>query len=74
MQVDDVIELNNQKKYKLLKEINDNNDKYFLAVALDNEEHVIDTDLVLFKAILQNNEIFVDIVDDQDLIIKLMGD
>ena len=72
MGVDEIITLDDGKEYILLFESVDGNDKYFLGVeAINNEpsDHY-----EVFKQIFENNEYYVEEVEDQELLEKLLDD
>lgn len=58
MQVDEMITLENGKKYGLLLESELENNKYFLAVMVDDNEEPLN-DFKVFKEMVKNNETFV---------------
>lgn len=71
MNVDSVITLENDVNCLLLEKVNYLNDNYFIAVVLNEEEEPSD-EYVIFKEIIENNENYVEKVEDMELLTKLV--
>ncbi len=66
MEVDTVITLDNDVNCLLLEKINYNNNNYFLANILNEEEEPSD-ESIIFKEIIENDENYVEKVEDEAL-------
>ena len=64
MEVDTVITLDNDVNCLLLEKINYNNNNYFLANIL-NEEEAPSDESIIFKEIIENDENYVEKVEDE---------
>lgn len=71
MKVDDIIVLENQERYILLAETSYENQNYFLAAAIDEQENIDQKKLVLLKHVEEVDGSYVEIVKNEDLLIKL---
>ena len=73
MKKDTVIELENGKKYIILEEVKYNNDVYYMGMGIKDKGKIV-TDEVTFLTTLKtkDNEHYVAIVDDIDLIKELI--
>lgn len=68
MSVNDVIILDNDEKYTLISEINYENSRYFLAMPVEEDDKINENKLYYFKEVCEDNEYFVDLVEDENLI------
>ncbi len=66
MTVDSVITLDNDVNCLLLEKVNYENDNYFLSVILNEDEEPSDK-YAIFKEIIENNENYVETVEDPNL-------
>ena len=66
MTVDSVITLDNDVNCLLLERVNYENDNYFLSVMLNEDEEPSDK-YAIFKEINENNENYVETVEDPNL-------
>lgn len=66
MTVDSVITLDNDVNCLLLERVNYENDNYFLSVILNEDEEPSDK-YAIFKEINENNENYVETVEDPNL-------
>lgn len=66
MKVDSVITLENDVNCLLLEKVEYENNNYFMAVVLNEEEEPSD-EYVIFKEIIENNENYVEKVEDAEL-------
>ena len=71
MNVNDIIILDNDVRYTLLRKVNYNDDEYFLAMPIDEEENIDRNKVLFLKKVIEGDDIFVEMVVDQDLIIRL---
>ena len=72
MTVDSVITLENDVNCLLLEKVNYENDNYFLAVVLTIDEEP-SYNYVIFKEIIEDNENYVEKVEDVSLLRTLLG-
>ena len=72
MTVDSVITLENDVNCLLLEKVNYENDNYFLAVVLTIDEEPSNS-YVIFKEIIEDNENYVEKVEDVSLLRTLLG-
>ncbi len=73
MQIDDIIELENNKNYLLLLESILDNSKYFLAVGLDEHDEPT-KEYVVLKEIIENDETFVSQINNPIILNQLIAD
>lgn len=71
MIVDSVITLENDVNCLLLEKVTYNNDNYFLSVVLNEEEEPSD-EYVIFKEINEDDQGFVEKVEDGELLAELI--
>lgn len=71
MKVDSVITLENDVNCLLLEKVEYENNNYFMAVVLNEEEEPSD-EYVIFKEIIENNENYVEKVEDVELFSSLI--
>lgn len=71
MKVDSVITLENDVNCLLLEKVEYGNNNYFMAVVLNEEEEPSD-EYVIFKEIIENNENYVEKVEDAELFSSLI--
>ncbi|MBD8922705.1 DUF1292 domain-containing protein [bacterium] len=71
MKVDSVITLENDVNCLLLEKVEYENNNYFMAVVLNEEEEPSD-EYVIFKEIIENNENYVEKVEDAELFSSLI--
>ena len=67
----DLIILDNNERYSLLKKIMLNDDTYFMAAFVGEDDLVDKNKIVYFKVIEENNEPFVDLITSQKIITLL---
>lgn len=72
MNIDSVITLENGVNCLLLEKVVYDEKNYFLSVVLDEEEEPSD-EYVIFKEIIEDNEAYVEKVEDVELIAKLVN-
>lgn len=71
MKVDEIIDLENGTSYLLLLDSKINNNNYFLAVRLDENEEPTN-DYIVLKEINENNETYTQKVTDPIILSKLI--
>lgn len=71
MTVNDIIVLENDERYTLLEETIKDGEKYFLAASIDDDENIDSNKLVLLKLDQAEDGDYVEIVNDEKLIIEL---
>ena len=71
MKVDSVITLDNDISCLLLEKVTYENDNYFLAVLLTEENEPKD-EYVIFKEIIENDEKYVEKVENTDVLNELL--
>ena len=71
MEVNDIIILENDQRYTLLEQTTKDNDKYFLAASVNENEDIDIKQLALLKVIRENNEDYVELVQNEQLIREL---
>ena len=67
----DLIILDNNERYSLLKKIMLNDDTYFMAAFVGDDDLVDKNKIVYFKVTEENNEPFVDLITSQKIITLL---
>ena len=67
----DLIILDNNERYSLLKKIMLNDDTYFMAAFVGEDDLVDKNKIVYFKVTEENNEPFVDLITSQKIITLL---
>ena len=71
MKENDIIVLDNNERYTLLKEIIDDNNQYFISAGIDENEHIDEKKIIILKVVHQEDGDYVEIVKDKNLIKKL---
>ena len=71
MKCNNIITLENNEKYLTLNEVTYNKEHYFLVMGVDEEKNIIPGKVNIFKEINKNNEIYIEIIKDSDLIMEL---
>ena len=65
MKLNDIIVLDNDEQYTLLKETERDGDKYYFAAGVDQEGHDDDKVIVILKLIHEEDGDYVEIVEDE---------
>ena len=73
MEIDDIIELENNKNYLLLLESILDDCKYFLAVGLDESDEPTN-EYVVLKEIIENDETYVSQINNPIILNQLISD
>ncbi|MBR4231176.1 MAG: DUF1292 domain-containing protein [Bacilli bacterium] len=71
MKLNDIIVLDNNEQYTLLKETEKDGNKYYFAAGVDQEGHVNQSILVILKLIKEEDGDYVEVVEDEDLLNEL---
>lgn len=71
LKINTIITLENNKKYVLLNETFYNNKHYFLVMEITSQKEVIPDKVAIFEEILNTSEIYVEKVNDPQLIAYL---
>ena len=71
MEIDDLIVLDDNRRYTLLQSTEEAGEKYYLAIGVDEEENPDYKDMVIFKECNDDDGIYVETVTDESLINKL---
>ncbi|MBE6148907.1 MAG: hypothetical protein E7167_05450 [Firmicutes bacterium] len=71
MKVNDIIVLENQERFTLLEEVEDEGFRYFLAAGIDEEENIDSKKLALLKLVEQPDGAYVELIKNQELMTKL---
>lgn len=71
MKCNNIITLENNEKYLTLNEVTYNKENYFLVMGVDEEKNIIPGKVNIFKKINKDNEIYIEIIKDSDLIMEL---
>ena len=71
MQVNDTIVLDDNQRYTLLQETEDNDSKYFLALGVDEQNNPDYTNMVILKECHDVDGIYVETVANEGLLSKL---
>ncbi len=68
-----IISLENNKKYVLVNETLYGGIKYFLAMGVDENKNLIQTEISILEEIIKGKELYVDQVTDPEMIKVLSG-
>lgn len=71
MEVNDIIVLDNNERYTLLKKVEYENEVYFLSMPIDENEIIDENKILFLKSSYEDGDNFVEMVVDEDLIIRL---
>lgn len=71
MKENDIIVLENDERYTLLKEIKYEGDRYFMAAGIDKDENIDRKKIAILKHVKEKDGDYVEIVKDENLINKL---
>ena len=71
MKLNDIIVLDNDEQYTLLKETEKDGDKYYFAAGVDKDGHVSEKIIVILKLIHEDDGDYVEIVEDEKLLEEL---
>ncbi len=71
MKCNNIITLENNEKYLTLNEVTYTESRYFLVMGVDEEKNIIPGKVNIFKEINKDNEIYIEIIKDSDLIMEL---
>jgi len=71
IKINTIITLSNQERYMVLNETTYGNNKFFLVMGIDERKEIIQSKVAIFKEIIEQEETYVEKVDDPKLIIEL---
>lgn len=71
MKCNNIITLENNEKYLTLNEVTYTESHYFLVMGVDEEKNIIPGKVNIFKEINKDNEIYIEIIKNSDLIMEL---
>ena len=71
IKINSIITLENDEKYVVLNETIYDNMKYFLVMGVDDNMNIIPTNVAIIQEIIDNDEVYIERVEDQELIIIL---
>ena len=72
MEVNDTIVLDDNQRYTLLQQTEDNGDTYFLAIGVDEQDNPDYKNMVILKECQDIDGIYVETVANESLITKLI--
>ena len=64
----DIITLDNQEEYTVVKILKENEKKYFLLAPVDEEEEPDFENIKIVEEKIENNEIIIEEIDDENLL------
>lgn len=68
MKLNDIIVLDNEDKYTLLKEVEKDGSKYYLAAGVDKDNHINRKVIVIIKVVHEEDGDYIEIVEDEKLL------
>ncbi len=71
MKINTIITLSNDEKYMVLNETYYQQERYILTMGVDDNKEIIQSKVAIFKEIIENNEIYVEKIEDSYLLIEL---
>lgn len=71
IQSNTIITLSNNERYMVLNETKYEENRYFLVMGIDENKEMIQSKVAILKEVIENNEIYVEKVEDSNLIIEL---
>ena len=71
IKINSIITLENDEKYVVLNETIYDNKKYFLVMGVDDNMNIIPTNVAIIQEVIENNDVYIERVEDQELIIIL---
>lgn len=74
MKENDVIILDNDEKYTLLKKVEKDNTTYYMAAGVTDDDHINQKKLVVLKLISKSDGDYVEIVKDENILKEIMDD
>lgn len=71
IKINTIITLSNNERFMVLNETMYEENKYFLVMGIDEQKEIISSKVAIVKEVIQNEEVFVEKIEDSELIIKL---
>lgn len=71
IKINTIITLSNNERFMVLNETMYEENKYFLVMGIDDQKEIISSKVAIVKEVIQNEEVFVEKIEDSELIIKL---
>ncbi len=71
IKINTIITLSNNERFMVLNETMYEENKYFLVMGIDEQKEIISSKVAIVKEVIQNKEVFVEKIEDSELIIKL---
>lgn len=66
-----IITLENNKQYMVLNQTEYEGFSYYLVMGLDQNKEIIENNVAIFKEEIDNNDVYIEKVEDSKLIIEL---
>ena len=73
LEVNDVITLENKKKYIILKDVIFSDKKYYLSMMLKSNNSINPEEVLIFSVGGNNYDVFIDPIDDVDLLNNIVA-
>lgn len=66
-----IITLENNEQYMVLNQTEYGGSSYYLVMGLDQNKEIIENNVAIFKEEIDNNDVYIEKVEDSKLIIEL---
>ena len=66
-----IITLENNEQYMVLNQTEYEGSSYYLVMGLDQNKEIIENNVAIFKEKIDNNDVYIEKVEDSKLIIEL---
>ena len=66
-----IITLENNEEYMVLNQTEYEGSSYYLVMGLDQNKEIIENNVAIFKEEIDNNDVYIEKVEDSKLIIEL---
>lgn len=67
-----IITLENNEQYMVLNQTEYEGSSYYLVMGLDQNKEIIENNVAIFKEEIDNNDVYIEKVEDSKLIIELI--
>ena len=74
MKINDIIVLDNDERFMLLKEVEREGSRFFLSVGVDKDEKLDQKKLVILKLISEEDGDYMELIEDEELLKELAED
>ena len=71
MRTNTIITLENNEQYMVLNQTEYEGFSYYLVMGLDQNKEIIENNVAIFKEEIDNNDVYIEKVEDSKLIIEL---